>query len=84
MNPQPWTFGNSLVGWDPAKRRVWLAGQRLHHGATGMVLAGLALTGLAAGRVKMRTGLPWTMLGATLAAHDWKDHEVWFQRGSQL
>jgi hypothetical protein len=36
---RPWTRGGRLVQYDPARRRVWLAGQRLHHGATGVVLA---------------------------------------------
>jgi hypothetical protein len=35
----PWTRGNRLVGYDPDRRRMWVAGQRLHHGATGIALA---------------------------------------------
>ncbi len=35
----------ALVRVDRVRRRVWLAGQRVHHGALGvvMVLSGLAL-----------------------------------------
>jgi hypothetical protein len=29
--------------FDAAKRRLWIRGQRCHHGATGVVLAGLGL-----------------------------------------
>jgi hypothetical protein len=36
---KPWTRGSRVVGYDPARRRVWLAGQRMHHGATGILLA---------------------------------------------
>lgn len=35
----PWTRGNRLVGYDPERRRIWVAGRRLHHGATGIALA---------------------------------------------
>jgi hypothetical protein len=40
----PWTHGNRLVGLDPGRRRLWIGGQRVHHGLTGAVFA---LTGLA-------------------------------------
>jgi hypothetical protein len=36
---RPWTHGNRAVGLDLARRRVWIAGQRVHHGATGVLLA---------------------------------------------
>ena len=39
MTQRPWTHGNQLFGYDPAKRRLWVAGQRVHHGATGILLA---------------------------------------------
>jgi hypothetical protein len=35
----PWTHGNGLLGVDLDRRRVWVCGQRVHHGATGIVLA---------------------------------------------
>jgi len=35
----PWTRGNRIVGFDPVRRRVWVGGQRLHHGATGIAMA---------------------------------------------
>ena len=39
MNARPWTKGNRVLGYDPAKRRLWVGGQRMHHGVTGVVLA---------------------------------------------
>ena len=79
----PWTRGNSLVGYDPALRRIWIGGQRLHHGATGIAVAGAGLARLLARRGGPNRALAWTLAGATLVAHDWKDREVWFRRGSQ-
>jgi len=35
----PWTHGNRLLGVDMAHRRIWICGQRVHHGATGIILA---------------------------------------------
>ncbi len=35
----PWTRGNRLVGYDPIQKRMWVGGQRLHHGVTGIALA---------------------------------------------
>lgn len=39
MDGRPWTHGNRLVGLDLERRRVWIAGQRVHHGLTGVVFA---------------------------------------------
>jgi hypothetical protein len=36
---QVWTRGNRLVGYDLKLRRVWIGGQRLHHGVTGALIA---------------------------------------------
>jgi hypothetical protein len=30
-----------VIGVDPARRRLWICGQRVHHGPTGIVLAAL-------------------------------------------
>jgi hypothetical protein len=35
----PWTNGNPLVGFDRHRRRLWVCGQRVHHGMTGVLLA---------------------------------------------
>ena len=39
MGPTPWTYGNRLVGLDLARRRLWIFGQRVHHGPAGVALA---------------------------------------------
>jgi hypothetical protein len=36
---RPWTHGNKVIGVDRARRRLWICGQRVHHGPTGIVLA---------------------------------------------
>lgn len=79
----PWTVGNRLVGLDPQRVRLWVGGQRLHHGATGICLAGAAAAKLAARRRAASYSLVWLLAGGALAAHDWKDRSVWFQRGPQ-
>ena len=45
MAHRPWTHGNRLVGFDPQLKRLWIGGQRVHHGMTGVLVAaaGLAL-----------------------------------------
>ena len=45
MPQRPWTHGNRLVGLDLERRRIWIAGQRVHHGLTGFLFAaaGIAL-----------------------------------------
>lgn len=36
-----WTNGSRLIRYDAEKRRLWVLGQRVHHGTTGIVLAAL-------------------------------------------
>lgn len=80
----PWTLGNRLLGYDPALRRLWVGGQRLHHGATGIALAATGLARLARHRrPALNRALAWTLAGGALVAHDWKDRSVWFRRGPQ-
>jgi hypothetical protein len=76
-----WTRGNRLVGYDPQLRRLWVGGQRLHHGATGVALAGLAVANLVTRRNPR--GLAYLLAGSAMVAHDWKDRAIWFQRGPQ-
>ena len=33
--------GNQLIRYDAEKRRLWILGQRVHHGPTGILLAAL-------------------------------------------
>jgi hypothetical protein len=89
--------GNSVkkvVEYDSFSRRLWILGQRCHHGATGSVVAAaacLALVSDPAAIVKPAVG-PRSALalavasGALMMAHDWKDRAIWFERGrgSQL
>ena len=81
--PVPWTRGNRLLGFDPELRRLWIAGQRLHHGATGIALTGAGLIGFAARRFTLGRGAVAALTGTALIAHDWKDRAFWFKRGSQ-
>ncbi len=76
-------YASGLVGYDAARRRVWVAGQRLHHGMTGALLASLGISGLAADLLTVQGGLEWTLIGSVLMAHDWHDRSIWFQRGAQ-
>jgi len=78
-----------LVEYDALRRRLWIFGQRCHHGATGSVVAAaafLALLSDAPPMVKPPVG-PRSVLalaaagGALMMAHDWKDHAIWFERG---
>lgn len=69
-----------LVQFDRPRRRLWIRGQRCHHGAGGTVVAAVACVELLAGQV--RSGLALALAGGALMAHDWKDHAVWFMRGA--
>lgn len=80
----PWTAGNRLLGWDRELRRIWVGGQRLHHGLTGVAFCGAGLARLLlAGHAARNRALAWTLAGGALVAHDWKDRSVWFARGPQ-
>ena len=45
MKPATHDYAHGLVRYDADSRRVWVGGRRVHHGATGILLAaaGLAL-----------------------------------------
>ena len=75
-----------LFEYDSIRRRLWILGQRCHHGATGSLLAGLATVGLIAAEPAGRQSASRSMLalaatGGALMLHDWKDHSIWFERG---
>jgi hypothetical protein len=80
--PTPWTHGNRLVGFDTERRRLWVGGQRLHHGLTGTALAGAGLAQLMIRRSADGRLLASLLAGGALMAHDWKDRGVWFRRGA--
>jgi hypothetical protein len=84
MDPQGRkAYALGLIRYDAQRRRVWVCGQRFHHGLTGALLAGAGLAGLSARRLTRRGGVEWAVLGTALMAHDWGDRTHWFQRGSQ-
>jgi hypothetical protein len=76
-----------LVEYDALRRRLWIFGQRCHHGATGTVLAAAACLALVADPVPVPTPVvaPSSALvlaaGALMMVHDWKDRSMWFERG---
>jgi hypothetical protein len=37
----PRQYGNQVIRYDAGTRRLWILGQRVHHGPTGIVLAAL-------------------------------------------
>lgn len=71
------------IHYDAARRRLWILGQRCHHGATGAVMAAAAAAGLAATRVGIRAGVTLLTTAGVLMAHDWHDRSHWFERGWQ-
>jgi hypothetical protein len=80
----PWKVGNRIVGLDPELRRVWVGGQRLHHGLTGIAVASAGLANLALRRSGTNRAIVWALAGGVLMAHDWKDRSAWFRRGPQI
>jgi hypothetical protein len=80
----PWKVGNRIIGIDPELRRLWIGGQRLHHGLTGIAVASVGLTSLALRRRSAASrALALALAGGALMAHDWKDRGAWFRRGLQ-
>ncbi len=73
----------TVFAYDPVRRRVWIAGQRCHHGATGTVLAAASLTSLALVRARGALLLGMAATGGLLMAHDWKDRAWWFHPGRE-
>jgi hypothetical protein len=69
-----------LVEYDALRRRVWILGQRCHHGATGSIVAAIGCVGIA-GSGATRAMLALTATGGALMVHDWKDRGIWFERG---
>ena len=69
------------IHYDAVRRRLWLFGQRCHHGATGGVLALTALGALATHRLTARGTVTLAATAGALMAHDWKDRSLWFQLG---
>lgn len=75
------TLRTRLVEYDALRRRLWILGQRCHHGATGSFVAAAACAGLIVDRNVRSPLLALAATGSVLMAHDWKDHSIWFERG---
>jgi len=71
------------IHYDAVRRRLWICGQRCHHGATGALLTALAAAGVVASALRPARALPLVATGSLLMAHDWHDRPLWFQRGWQ-
>jgi hypothetical protein len=69
--------------YDAVRRRLWICGQRCHHGATGALLTALAAAGIAASALRPARAVGLLATGSLLMAHDWKDRPLWFERGWQ-
>ena len=67
--------------YDAIQRRLWICGQRCHHGATGALLTGAGVLGVVALRAPALVGI--VAAGSVLMVHDWHDRSLWFQRGCQ-
>ena len=92
----PHTLGHP-IRFDARRRRLWIFGQRCHHGATGAVIAAAAgavlardqlaaptQATLAGARAASRVVTQATLLaavGGLMMLHDWKDHSIWFELG---
>ncbi len=82
------------VHYDFARHRLWILGQRCHHGAVGAILAASACAWIATdptvggprdpSRPAHSASPAIVLAGAAgaLMAHDWKDHALWFERGA--
>jgi hypothetical protein len=76
-------LGGGVLTYDADHKRLWIGGQRLHHGLTGALVATAGMAGLAARRLTPRGGLEIALLGSILMAHDWDDRRHWFELGAQ-
>ena len=70
-----------IVEYDGPSHRLWILGQRCHHGATGSLVIALACLGIVAERQGRSPLVALAATGGALMAHDWKDHSFWFERG---
>ena len=77
------TSDQHLIHYDAQRRRLWIGGQRCHHGATGALLTGVAAAGVVAARLHIGGLLALAATGSVLMAHDWHDRDIWFERGWQ-
>jgi hypothetical protein len=88
MRPRGGHYKSRIVEYDSIRRRLWILGQRCHHGATGSLVAAVACAGLVvdpAGTApiprKPRSIVALAATGSALMLHDWKDRSIWFAPG---
>jgi hypothetical protein len=80
---KPW----KVVEYDAIRRRLWILGQRCHHGATGSLFAAFGCAALIAESVRAASAsvdgtlLAMTVTGGVMMVHDWHDRAFWFERG---
>ena len=74
MSPQ---LMRKPLHYDAARRRLWIYGQRCHHGATGVLMAAAGVA------LKSPPGVALMAAGSVLMLHDWHDRSIWFQPGWQ-
>jgi hypothetical protein len=80
MSERTRAFLHHPVEYDAVRHRLWILGQRCHHGATGAVLATAGAAALLT-RGRLNGGTVVLAAGGLLMAHDWKDRALWFQPG---
>jgi hypothetical protein len=85
MGRRPQTLMRKVLEYDSSSHRLWIVGQRCHHGALGSIVATTAFGRLLSGRIRAlshrRRLVAVGLAGSALIAHDWKDRSVWFRRG---
>jgi hypothetical protein len=70
-----------LIEYDTIRHRLWILGQRCHHGATGSVVAAAACLGMMVERDARSPFVALAATGSVLMVHDWQDRSIWFERG---
>jgi hypothetical protein len=73
----------TALRYDSTHRRLWIAGQRCHHGATGALVTVASVAALLATREHAPGFAALLATGGLLMAHDWHDRAIWFQPGHQ-
>ncbi len=87
MRPDGGHYKSRIVEYDSIRRRLWILGQRCHHGATGSLVAAIACAGLvvepaaAPTQLKPRSLVALAASGSALMWHDRRDRSIWFQPG---
>lgn len=70
-----------ILQYNPKQQRLWICGQRIHHGPIGILLCILIFLD---GRVQRPERFALAFLIALWGLSDLPDRKVWFLRGPQL